>query len=128
MKQELEDKLVSIAPYMFRYEGWDNQMESLIGFGFEIGDGWYDLLEALIRGISIIDTEKKVKVVQVKEKFGTLRFYTGGYFTDAIDELIRLAENKSGETCEICGRPAKTESDNHWLSTICEGCREDDGK
>ena len=78
MREELQKKLIDIAPYMFRYEGWNDLQQSLMGFGFEIGDGWYGILEDLITKIKNIDIDKVVKVIQIKEKFGGLRFYING--------------------------------------------------
>jgi hypothetical protein len=60
-------------------------------------------------------------VMQVKEKFGTLRFYCSG--TDAIDRYIRLAERLSAVTCEDCGRPGKA-NDSGWIRTQCDECRD----
>lgn len=55
---------------------------------------------------------------QVKEKFGTLRFYyTGG--DDAIDGMVQLAEAMSAVTCDVCGAPGKKNSSG-WISTRCE--------
>ncbi len=60
-------------------------------------------------------------VMQVKEKFGTLRFYCSG--TDAIDRYIRLAERLSALTCEDCGKPGKA-NDSGWIRTQCDDCRD----
>lgn len=63
----------------------------------------------------------QVTLDQVKEKFGTLRFYyTGG--DDAIDGMVRMAESMSGVTCESCGNPADRSSDHGWVRTMCEPC------
>jgi len=59
-------------------------------------------------------------VIQVKEKFGTLRFYCPS--TSAIDKYIRLAERLSAVTCEECGKPG-TPNESGWISTLCEECR-----
>jgi hypothetical protein len=59
-------------------------------------------------------------VVQVKEKYGTLRFYCTG--TPAIDKYIRLAERLSAMTCEDCGKPGQA-NESGWISTLCEECR-----
>lgn len=61
----------------------------------------------------------QVTLDQVKEKFGTLRFYyTGG--DDYIRGLVSMAESMSGVTCEQCGAPAERDSDNGWVNTLCE--------
>jgi hypothetical protein len=60
----------------------------------------------------------QVTLDQVKEKFGTLRFYyTGG--DDEISGMVRMAESMSGVTCEECGSPGETKG-NGWLVTLCE--------
>lgn len=60
----------------------------------------------------------QVTLDQVKEKFGTLRFYyTGG--DDIIDGMVRMAESMSGVTCEECGAPGEQTSGG-WIKTVCE--------
>jgi hypothetical protein len=56
-------------------------------------------------------------VSQVKEKFGTLRFYSPG--NDRIFWFIAMAEVLSGKTCEECGKYGRTYT-NGWHSTLCE--------
>ena len=59
-----------------------------------------------------------VIAVQVKEKFGSLRFYIEGG-TDEDYAAIDLAESVSVRTCEVCGSPGKLRG-NHWLKTLCD--------
>jgi uncharacterized membrane protein len=60
----------------------------------------------------------QVTVDQVKEKFGTLRFYyTGG--DEYISGITSMAEAMSSVTCEICGKPGQTSSGG-WLKTTCK--------
>ena len=62
----------------------------------------------------------QVTVDQVKEKFGTLRFYiTGG--DEYISGLVSMAESISGVTCEECGNLGERKSGG-WVHTICEPC------
>lgn len=75
MRKELENELVCLAPYMFRYEGWNNLRQSLMGFGFSCGNGWEFILRDLITKLDKIDKEKRIRCIQIKEKFGGLRFY-----------------------------------------------------
>lgn len=60
---------------------------------------------------------------QVKEKFGTLRFYMS-HSKDEINKIIRIAEDKSEITCEICGNTGETHSDHGWIRTMCKQCEE----
>ena len=67
----------------------------------------------------------QVVVTQVKEKFGTLRFYYDGG-DEYIDGLVSLAESMSACTCETCGSPGKTVGGG-WLTTLCESHAEEKG-
>jgi hypothetical protein len=55
--------------------------------------------------------------VQVKEKFGTLRFYTDKS-TKEQDAYISFAENMSAKICEVCGKPGQR-NDGGWIRTLC---------
>jgi hypothetical protein len=63
----------------------------------------------------------QVTLDQVKEKFGTLRFYyTGG--DDEIRGMVRMAESMSGVICEECGSPG-TQTQGGWIKTACDSHR-----
>jgi hypothetical protein len=80
MKKELEDLLFQRYPRLFEERALSPQ-ELGMYWGFQCGDGWFDLIDRLCRtiqfGIDKGDTPP-VRVVQVKEKFGTLRFHIRG--------------------------------------------------
>jgi hypothetical protein len=64
----------------------------------------------------------QVTLDQVKEKFGTLRFYyTGG--DDIIDGMVRMAESMTGVTCEECGNVGERRGGG-WVHTYCTPCEE----
>jgi hypothetical protein len=101
-------------------------------WGFECGDGWYNIINQLCANIQHhVDwaQEQKEKygrgegcsqvvAVQIKEKFGTLRFYTNGG-NDQTYGMIRMAESMSAVTCEECGAPGKIRGRN-WIYTACD--------
>ena len=129
MKQELDELLCEKYPKMMVNRN-SPMMETCMCWGFACGDGWFNILDQLMGNIQhhIDWKNKKEEVVvqvtldQVKEKFGTLRFYyTGG--DDIIDGMVRMAESMSGVTCEECSAPAKTHGPG-WICTICESCEE----
>jgi hypothetical protein len=78
-----------------------------------VGKGWSKILDKLY------DLKpRNVYVMQVKEKYGGLRFYIGSAdkeFFDAID----AAEKESFNTCEVCGELGKPR-DLGWILTLCE--------
>jgi hypothetical protein len=63
----------------------------------------------------------QVVATQVKEKFGTLRFYVAGG-DDYVRGIIDLAEYLSGTVCETCGKPGSV-NESGWLACRCEACR-----
>jgi hypothetical protein len=62
--------------------------------GFEHGDGWFDILWRLCVDLEPLvaefeqETESQFEVLQVKEKFGGLRFYVNCRRNDAIRHRI----------------------------------------
>jgi hypothetical protein len=64
------------------------------------------------------ETLKVPVAVQVKEKFGGLRFYVQAA-TDKHYQYISFAESMSYHTCEQCGAPGKTYTDG-WHTTLCD--------
>lgn len=61
---------------------------------------------------------EQVIAVQVKEKFGGLRFYYRGG-DDYIRGVVDMAEEMSYVTCEECGAPGKP-TKGGWIRTLCE--------
>ena len=86
-----------------------------VGF-FQVGKGWYPLIQKLIEDLIELGWNKQV--YQVKEKFGGLRFYinTG---TEEIHQRIRKAEDESYETCETCGEPGELRKGG-WWTVACD--------
>lgn len=100
-------------------------METCMCWGFECGDGWFDLIYNLSK--DIVNISKDIQAVQVKEKFGGLRFYwTGTNTTDEqntkIDELVEKAEMESYKICEKCGSKDGVKQTKEWIVTICKKC------
>lgn len=60
---------------------------------------------------------QQVIAIQVKEKFGGLRFYYSGG-DDYIAGLVTMAESMSDRTCEVCGNPG-THTESGWIRTLC---------
>lgn len=116
MSPELEDVLLNKYPELFV-----SVNEATKFWGFEVGDGWFNLVDNLCKNIieeSVINDIENVYVDQVKEKFGTLRFYyTGG--DDYVRGLVSMAEDMSAHICEECGNKGKLVSINGWMVTAC---------
>jgi hypothetical protein len=122
MREELERRLVERWPTWFNVEG--DIRETSMPLGFAHGDGWFVLVWRLCERLeptvaaAEAETAHLFQVLQVKEKFGCLRFYPN-YTNDAISALIEAAEIESFHTCEVCGQPVQRRG-NSWLQTTCD--------
>ena len=81
-----------------------------------VGPGWGDILKRLVSDLFELGWDGHV--LQVKEKFGGLRFYVGSA-NKAIHERIDAAANESLATCEQCGAPGVLR-EGGWLKTLCD--------
>lgn len=172
MNQQLDEALCAKYPKLFR-DRYAPMTETCMCWGFDCGDGWYNIINQLCANIQhhidwkqdqydravkynemvqaglggdltlldeyhkgwlnadafIAEALKKgikelpplvpqVVVSQVKEKFGTLRFYYDGG-DDIIDGMVRMAEAMSAVTCEECGTPGKIRHGG-WIRTLCD--------
>lgn len=83
----------------------------------DVGPGWRPLVKPLL-GLA---ARLGIEVTQVKEKFGTLRFYVVGFnaMGAELEKQIDAAEHLSGITCEECGAYGYTAGPG-WLKTYCE--------
>ena len=125
MKEEEQRKLFQKYPKIFRQRSLP-MSETAMCWGFSCGSGWYNIIDALCANIqSYIDSENKqqIEAVQVKEKYGELRFYTNIHVDEYIEALINMAESMSRRTCESCGAPGVQTNDG-WIITLCGPCRE----
>ena len=95
-----------------------------------IGKGWNELVSNLCDKIA--QYQKNVKdpsfedpvVMQIKEKFGGLRFYVYGG-DDYIQGMIDFAECISYSICEDCSQPGKPRHEG-WVRTLCDACFEEE--
>lgn len=85
-----------------------------------VGEGWKKLVCDLV---DKLDRIQPFTILQVKEKFGTLRFYTNTKkepskkFIAALERAYKI----SGRVCEDCGGKGKLRGDG-WVRTLCVPC------
>jgi hypothetical protein len=152
MNKELESYLVKKYPLIFKNIGGDPTKTPMC-FGIECGSGWFWLIdtacfhiqatyESAVRQREIdLDELKPLKersemfpdgipeivcpsAAQIKEKFGTLRFYVNDAGADVFGDtssFITMAESMSYRTCENCGCPGSV-SYGGWYRCLCSKC------
>lgn len=110
-------------------------------YGCIAPDGWQWIIEDCDRLLARLDPNYEIH--QIKEKFGTLRYYYGtvaGPDTEEVmDAIIDRAEALSAKTCEVCGDSSavsypsrgikfdptaviKATKGGGWYKTICDSC------
>jgi hypothetical protein len=77
---------------------------------------------AITAEVNQADAVEYCRVVQVKEKFGGLRYYLRGYRNDAINLMIEQAESLSYEICEQCGSMKGQLMSNGCYFVACPAC------
>ena len=88
------------------------------------GDGWYWLLDKLCNQLTADESICKypqVEAIQVKEKFGTLRFYVKQANPHAYG-IILFVEGLSAYICEECGSIDNVVTTKGCIKTICKPC------
>lgn len=120
-------------------QGWGNWVSC--------DEGWYRIIINLDEQLNYLFPEG-YEIHQIKEKYGTLRYYCVYPYGDSVreriaDNLIKQAEYLSSITCEVCGAcpngyympdlsditilntrldgTVKARGDG-WIKTLCDTC------
>lgn len=143
MREELDKQLVEKYPEIFANRYADMQTTAMC-WGFDHNDGWYNIIDQLCGNIQehidwcrnshawdirwneehpenqrpLRNLVSQVVADQVKEKFGTLRFYYSGG-DEYISGFVSMAESMSAVTCETCGNPGRARGQG-WITTLCQ--------
>jgi ferredoxin len=127
MRQELHDLLCHRYQEIFRDRHGD-PTETAMCWGFQCGDGWFDIIDGLCAEITRqvkAGTMPPVVAMQVKEKSGYLRFYIRDHFNRAanpqVHRLIEIAQQQAERTCQQCGRPVELTDAQRWAA-MCPAC------
>ena len=120
MNAENTNKLTARFPGFFDVNM--DMMESSMCFGFQCGDGWFNLIWELSEKLEQL-VGKDFEITTIKEKFGGLRFYPRKYDEKAT-ALIGEYELQSENVCEECGEPStlKKFKGGNWIYNMCDTC------
>jgi len=139
----------------FEIESYPDQIDSLITkypvvfknldttMFHSLPSGWYWIADKLCADLTPIleealkanpDTpeEPLFSVLQIKEKFGGLRFYymmntNNDDLYRKVQSLVDHAEDASYETCQVTGKPGVLSKHRSHYMTLCEESRESMG-
>ena len=91
----------------------------------KVGPGWAQIVEGLVADLLRLGWNGKV--LQIKQKFGELRFYIPEG-TDAMSDRCQAAAQESLRTCERCGERCKGEFRSGFPTTLCDRCAHPDNR
>lgn len=116
MNKKNTKKLLKDFPELYKQYYWDPK-DTCMCWAFCCDDGWFDLIYELSKKLKRLSPE--TEAVQVKEKFGGLRFYFDNTTQEGAN-LIQKAEKMSYNICEMCGKKGKLRNDLPWIQTLCD--------
>lgn len=82
-----------------------------------VGPGWRGIIDRLHADLYALGWNGVA--VQIKEKFGGLRYYIDKG-TPEIYDRIAQAEAESLKTCEVTGKPGEVRYDLSWVRCLCD--------
>ena len=130
---EQNKKLVKAFPFLLPRNRWTDEVVEDYDYTWTeldaMPEGWRKLfgehmcaeIAAILKKANYLD---KYRIIQIKEKYGSLRWYGSGVPVEISDELnilIRCYETLSERTCIVCGAPA-TRITTGWISPYCDNC------
>ena len=106
-----------VRPLQMHFTYHENATEPSI-YGIQEAAKVLEDIEPQYRRVPVPEACPQVIATQIKEKFGTLRFYyLGG--DDYCRGIESMAESMSAVTCEVCGSPGKLRKGG-WVQTLCD--------
>lgn len=128
MDQHLVNGGSPVGPGFVVYERTSGQLGYDLDLALaSVGKGWHGLLRELFGFMDLNPhmLEAGGAIIQIKEKFGTLRVSLAGG-SAYLDGIITGLELASGSICEVCGMPGRLRGKDEgrsWILTLCDGCQ-----
>lgn len=123
-------KLIERYPFLLPRSRWTDKVLDNYDYTYteldSMPNGWRkafglmiceELREALLKDNML----ESYRIVDIKEKFGQLRWYDNGG-TQEIFDIIRKYEYISEHTCIICGKFDVSLFDDGWVCPYCDKC------
>jgi len=130
MKIEENKKLIEEFPFLLPRNRWTDEVSKDYDYSYTELDamppGWrkafgiqmcQEIKNALIKANYLDD----YRITQIKEKYGTLRWYDNGHPKE-VGDIITKYDFLSMCYCVQCGNPARYVS-NGWVNYYCEDCK-----
>jgi len=136
MDKKLEIQLQTDFPQIF-IDLYGDRTSTCMTWGCSCSDGWYDIIYDCCKKLQRLMDENpgyKLYATQIKEKYGSLRFYINfnndeisdkdfnETFWNLANKIVEEVEEKSYYICELCGKPGKINGTG-WYRCLCKHCK-----
>lgn len=126
---ELNKKMVEEFPFLLPHNRWTDKVSEDYDYSYNelyaLEDGWakafgYEMICEIRDTLKEANYLDKYRITQIKEKYGTLRWYDFGAPETTFNVILKYCK-LSGEICVRCGKPATHETYG-WINYVCEKC------
>lgn len=129
--REYNKQLIAKYPWLVPHNEFTDKIIEDYDYSYteldDMPDGWRkafgeQMCEEIQQALNMMepDVANTFRIMQIKEKYGSLHFYTN-WLTDQIREIIYRYEKLSEHTCISCGAPA-TQVSLGWIDPWCDEC------
>ena len=120
-------------PWLIPHNRWTDEEDPEYDYSYteldSMPNGWRrtfgeQMCEEIQKLLEEADWVDKYRILQIKEKFGSLRWYDSSVpesIRERLDKVIQKYEEISARTCFICGAPA-TKISMSWICPWCDKC------
>ncbi len=128
--KEQNKKLIERYPFLTPRNRWTGKIPEDYDYSYTeldaMPDGWRiafgeQMCEEIREELLKAGCLEKYRITQIKEKYGSLRWYDFGCTDKMIQQIIPKYEKLSAYTCICCGKPA-TQIALGWISPFCDDC------
>jgi len=131
-KQQKNRELVERYPFLLPRHGFDDEPDEDYDYSYTeldlMPNGWREafgemLCEELREELVKFDFLEEYRILEIKEKYGGLRWYDYGTPRGSkIHDIIGKYEVLSQNICINCGKPDVPMCGDYWISPFCEEC------
>jgi hypothetical protein len=131
-KKRENKKLIERYPFLLPWHRLTGKHPTEFDFGFTeldaMPDGWRvafgeDICKEIMEELVQNDCVDTYRILQIKEKYGQLHWYSQGGTERIHHEIVPKYEKMSRRICVQCGQPATLISLN-WITPQCDTCAE----
>ena len=131
-EKERNKQLIEKYPFLLPHNRWTDKVDENYNYEYTeldaMPEGWrkafgeqmcQEIKDELIKASAL----EKYRIMQIKEKYGSLRWYDN-FNTQKGYDIIHKYEEISTRTCIQCGEPA-TRITTGWIAPYCDRCIDD---